>query len=411
MITFAKGNPQLAKHVKRLHVLAPTDIVYEAIEGVTVDSNFGGNALDSKWTATEKSKVRDEVLQPLIDWREGQKPYIDRVIDTVPLHFLQNIVSLLPNLQHLENGASLYLDGLLAKAGQKLFNTSGIDAIVNVELIVRAPSTVFERGFRTILGFITDKTTSMKLREVDFSLSLTHAAARLPTSLQHLDFNMCGHDYYTTTMGVSPWRFIRGWRSCLKNLIHLKTLRLEASHRDAISQSYWSEVNHRFYIDYLLVNPRRRQTDIVKLPCLRSLTLVNCTLNLEGFLAIAAAHKSTLELLSLRRLTFDKTYSPKSWSEIATMIRNALPELKHLCLSRLVTWFLRDNGYGPRNVPTAQLWNQGTEGETSYEWRKAEQGRPTIEKIGPLCPWNSSTHSRHKCVIDGTTKRCIYWPY
>lgn len=80
---------------------------------------------------------------------------------------------------------------------------------------------------------------------------------------------------------------MKEWRFCLKSLKHFKTLRLEASHRDAYANGHWIDVEHHLYVEDLLMDSSD-PTEIAIFRGLKTLTLLNCSLNLQRIQIVAA---------------------------------------------------------------------------------------------------------------------------
>lgn len=127
-----------------------------------------------------------------------------------------------------------------------------------------------------------------------------------------------------------------------------------------------------FYIDDL---DRKDDANVSFLPHLKHLSFSDCLLRMQGLLAIATSHASTLQELELSRVTFDPSYCPQSWSEIGVLCKSALPILAYLRLVKLVTHFPKRAAAPLDEMPIPERWNKGLEGVTSYEWRKGVRGR------------------------------------
>ena len=166
-----------------------------------------------------------------------------------------------------------------------------------------------------------------------------------------------------------------GWRSNLASLGQLRTLRL------SLEANYDNPLDP-FYVDDLFVDPKD-STNKILFPHLKRFSLSDCSLRLSVLLIFATSHSSTLEDLELNRIRLDPSYSPESWSEIGALCKSKPPNLSHLRLAKLTTYFPRQ---ALDETPIPRRWNRGLEAATAYEWAKGVHG-PDVEVIGPNYPW------------------------
>lgn len=92
-------------------------------------------------------------------------------------------------------------------------------------------------------------------------------------------------------------------------------------------------------IDRLLVSPDD-QSSRSTFPCLKSISLYKCTLNVSNFKYIATTHQATFRGVDISRVTFSQQRSNfivGSWSEVGAFIKEILPNLIRLRLAKLVT--------------------------------------------------------------------------
>ncbi|CAD6592755.1 MAG: hypothetical protein ASARMPREDX12_006437 [Alectoria sarmentosa] len=338
------------------------------------------------------SFIHDKLVVALQDWQDAE---FEAVESKCPL--IRDTLRRLPNLRHVEHALSTYylrfIDGILSEISCIFATISIPDA--------------FTEGFKLIVRDLPDSITSLKLRNVALSQPYPSDDQGLSATLQHLDLELRipeGWDNESKPYGSA---FVEAWRRNLIHLVRLKTLRLSFEDGQGRATGYNSCVEPK-YINDLLIDPTDDGKFIV-FPHLRSLALTNCSLGICEFLAFAAARSPTLKELELSRVTFDPSYCPSSWSEIAATCKNALPNLTYLRLAKLITHFARRTDAPVEEDAAPERWNRGLEAETAYEWCKRIHG-PDVEVKGSKCSWEAKD-----VIVEEECKRNFngdrYWFY
>lgn len=411
LITFATHHPELAHHVQRLQLNIPPTV--SNVHGF--DNFYTEHKLEFKmqydgWTSEQVSFIHDKLVVPLQDWQDAQ---FEAVMSKHS--FIGDTMLRLPNLRHVEHALSTYyrrfLDGILSeirdRTGYDLkpfcYSYSSDSCILAT---ISRPD-AFAEGFKLITGNLPDSVTSLKLRNVALSQPCPSDDQGLSATLQHLDLELRIPEGWNNESRPYGSVFVEAWRRNLIHLVRLKTLRLSFEDGQGRATDYNSCVKPK-YLDDLLIDP----TDdgkFISFPHLRSLALTNCSLGICEFLAFATAQSSTLKELEFSRVTFDPSYCPGSWSEIAATCKNALPNLTYLRLAKLITHFARRADAPVREGATPERWNRGVETETAYEWCKRIHG-PDEGVKGPKCPWEAED-----VIVEEDCKRNFngdrYWFY
>lgn len=415
MFHFATTNPELAKHVHRLQFRIPSMITYSNLTGSCLFGNPEDSIRLSKalevYRALEDHdpsiRRMDEAGENVVgspqQRRADQTARISvgaavwdhswRIREALAL-LPNETLALLPNLFHTENAVSTLYRKHLAETEARLADYDWIDFLDLYEEPEEAQTLALAKGVRGMISHmpetIASLITSLKLRE---ALLFDTFAISFPKHLQHLDLEirirLAGEDRFL------PFDYAYQWRWMLETLSELKSLRLafacggghyaDEEHSDGHS---WMD-SDTFYIDDLLIDPSDSAGPFF-FSRLRSLRLVNCSLRVQGLQTIAMRHSATLKELELSRVTFDPLYCVGSWSEIGAMCHEALPNLTHLRLAKLITHspITRFEGK-PETMTMPNRWNRGLEGATSYEWIRNGRGSGAdLEIIGPKCPWH-----------------------
>ena len=362
------------------------------------------------WTSEQVSFIHDKLVVALQDWQDAE---FEAVESKCPL--IRDTLRRLPNLRHVEHALSTYylrfIDGILSEIRYRTrhdlqplcypcLSDSCIFATISIP-------DAFTEGFKLIVRDLPDSITSLKLRNVALSQPYPSDDQGLSATLQHLDLELRipeGWDNESKPYGSA---FVEAWRRNLIHLVRLKTLRLSFEDGQGRATGYNSCVEPK-YINDLLIDPTDDGKFIV-FPHLRSLALTNCSLGICEFLAFAAARSPTLKELELSRVTFDPSYCPSSWSEIAATCKNALPNLTYLRLAKLITHFARRTDAPVEEDAAPERWNRGLEAETAYEWCKRIHG-PDVEVKGSKCSWEAKD-----VIVEEECKRNFngdrYWFY
>lgn len=322
----------------------------------------------------------------------------------------------LPSVSHIGHGISTYLRQRLFEAHQKVSGNPSASQS-SFRLVELSELSALEKGKQLILFSFTNTITSMSLLDMPFaSLSKTwfpKVQNRLE-HLEHLDIQyrvfseielkwgmantLSWQDVARKKTGEVQLRLYRCWRTSLRNLKQLKSLRMTflcGCGRRTSSEGL--TLNGPLYVDQILLEPTEYDLgcDIIAVenseqlelsatvnkrnqrcifPKLQSLAFVNCSLSLGGLLTIAAMHKTTIKELELRRVTFDPGHYIDGVADIANICKQHLPNLAYLRLARLLT-------YSKESTNPHWDHNGKVEALEYHEWRKgdkAESGRKAL---------------------------------
>ena len=121
-------------------------------------------------------------------------------------------------------------------------------------------------------------------------------------------------------------------------------------------------------------------------PNSKSLELFDCTLRIGGVLSVTKTHQETLRRLILTKVTIAPNDSGY-WCEMADMCKDTLPNLKHLRLTKFVTFPLRqfshkDFEHGIDKGPISKRWRAASEDAMSDEWTMGDTNGTVQECIG-----------------------------
>ena len=384
LVTFAAQHPDLAKLVHRLQLQVPPITCGGGLwnQGEWSDParplarhlNLDNEEPDSK----EKfSAIYDILISPLEKWRDAQwyalsYEDIDNGRSPCPASIsVRDTFRSLPNLYHVEHSLSIRDRLTFGALESNVLEKTGVCIDRESLMWILTPGS-FEAGFDLMIPHLGTSITSLKLRRTELSQATAIGEQLLPAALRHLDLEVSGRYDYE----VHGEPLTRVWRRHLTALQRLTTLRLR-----------WAEPQREspdpFYIDELLIDPKRKA---IFFPHLKCLSVSSCLLRRWGLVAFATLHASTLEELELSHVTFDPSYCPESWSEIGALCKSVLPNLAHLRLSKLVTHFPEPSKPIAAFRFFQEIWNPGLEATTAYEWRKGRYG-PDQEVKGSRCPW------------------------
>ncbi|CAD6593394.1 MAG: hypothetical protein ASARMPRED_007446 [Alectoria sarmentosa] len=361
-------------------------------------------------SSPSQAVIHGKLVVALQDWQDAEFEAAESKHS-----FTKDTMLRLPNLRHVEHALSTYylrfIDGILSEIRDRTrhdlqplcypcLSDSCIFATISIP-------DAFTEGFKLIFQDLPDTITSLKLRNVALSQPYPSDDEGLSATLQHLDLELRVPEGWDNKSKPYGSAFVEAWRRNLIHLLRLKTLRLSFEDGQGGATDYDCCVEPK-YIDDLLIDPTDDGKFIV-FPHLRSLALTNCSLRICEFLAFAAAQSPTLKKLELSRVTFDPSYCPSSWSEIAATCKNAVPNLTYLRLAKLITHFARRADAPVEEHATPERWNRGLEAETAYEWCKRIHG-PDVEVKGSKCPWEAED-----VIVEEECKRNFngdrYWFY
>ena len=326
------------------------------------------------------STIYDILISPLKKWQLAQDyalsfEDVDNRRSLCPASIsIRDTFRSLPNLYHVEHSLSIQDRITFGTLEFNVLGKTGVCIDRDSLIWISTPSS-FEDGFDLMIPHIGPSITSLKLRNTTLSQVTAVGEQLLPATLRHLDLEVSGRHYDAELHGEL---LASVWRRHLAALQKLTTLRLRWAEPQRVNPD-------PIYIDDLLIDPKDKVTFFPHLKCF---SVSSCLLRLDGLLAFATLHASTLGELELSHVTFDPSYCPESWSEIGALCKSVLPNLAYLRLSKLVTHFPKLSTPISGYSLFRELWNPGLEATTAYEWRKGIYG-PDQEVKGSRCPWEA----------------------
>lgn len=387
MVRFATAHTDLAKHVRRLQLRVPCLISWfiknssGVVDGISLSSHWARLPEDHDRSTAGLGEI--DKNSPLVRPSKHLWSYDTEEAAWRPWAIEETLESL-PNLCHVENAISTHCGEYLAEMKTRPMNDDGGDVQETYE---DYKLSAHLKGVKNIVAYVADTITSLKMGVVHNVLT------DLPLNLQHLNLDFRIHMFFHDDRSPEHEQIaVEEWRSTLKDLTQLRSLRLAFACGGARTEEHTEKDSMMgpgpVYIDDLFIDPQN-SVNVCFFPHLRSLNLVNCSLRVHGLQTIANRHSATLKEFELREVTFDPGYSVRSWSEVGAMCHEALPNLTYLRLAKLVTHSMipvvQD---APLNLPVPVKWNRGLEGATSYEWIKDGRGSGAdLETIGFDCPW------------------------
>ena len=218
---------------------------------------------------------------------------------------VRDIVKVLPNLRHLENGLSTYYQQRLTKIAYRLFETDRIRVRMHYNDFCLVENQAFTKSFHIILNNMTKNLTSLKLRDMQLSFYDNLEAAMIPESLQRLDL-----DLRTRRFGrylASPEennlesdsiedevRIVAVSRQNWRRLRQLETLRLGLRWEGGRATEYKGMSRSQSQVDDLLIDSDKVDDDYI-FPTLKSLVLSNSAVRIRRLLAFIRTYQKTLK--------------------------------------------------------------------------------------------------------------------